>query len=62
MRILIFGAGAIGTYIGGSLALAGEDVVFFERAEVAGQLLETGLKLDYREENNPYRNRVSFLL
>ncbi len=28
MRILVFGAGAIGTYIGGSLALAGEDVVF----------------------------------
>jgi 2-dehydropantoate 2-reductase len=45
MRILVFGAGAIGTYIGGSLALAGEDVVFLERAEVAETLVKTGLKL-----------------
>jgi 2-dehydropantoate 2-reductase len=45
MRILVFGAGAIGTYIGGSLALAGEDVVFLERPEVAGALLNSGLKL-----------------
>jgi 2-dehydropantoate 2-reductase len=45
MRILVFGAGAIGTYIGGSLALAGEEVVFLERKDVAIQLLNTGLKL-----------------
>jgi 2-dehydropantoate 2-reductase len=45
MRILVFGAGAIGTYIGGSMALAGEDVVFLERPEVADALLKTGLKL-----------------
>lgn len=45
MKILIFGAGAIGTYIGGSLALAGEDVTFLDRPEVASQLKETGLKL-----------------
>ena len=44
MRILVFGAGAIGSYIGGSLALAGEDVVFFEREDVAAQLRKTGLK------------------
>jgi 2-dehydropantoate 2-reductase len=31
MKILSIGAGAIGTYIGGSLALAGNQVVFLER-------------------------------
>jgi 2-dehydropantoate 2-reductase len=45
MRMLVFGAGAIGTYIGGSLALAGEDVAFLERPEVSSQLLKTGLRL-----------------
>lgn len=45
MKILVFGAGAIGTYIGGSLALAGEDVTFLDRPEIASRLLETGLKL-----------------
>ncbi|NMB53403.1 MAG: 2-dehydropantoate 2-reductase [Leptolinea sp.] len=45
MRILVFGAGAIGTYIGGSLALAGEDVAFLERKEVADQLSMSGLHL-----------------
>jgi 2-dehydropantoate 2-reductase len=33
-RVLCFGMGAIGTYIGGSLAHAGCDVVFVERSEV----------------------------
>ncbi len=28
LKILSFGAGAIGTYIGGSLALAGHQLVF----------------------------------
>ncbi len=45
MRILVFGAGAIGTYIGGSLSLAGEEVVFLERPEVQQVLIKTGLKL-----------------
>ncbi len=31
MNVLIFGAGAIGTYIGGSLAIAGNRVVFVEQ-------------------------------
>lgn len=35
MQILIVGAGAIGSYIGGSLASAGEKVVFLERPEIA---------------------------
>lgn len=45
LRILSFGAGAIGTYIGGSLALAGHTVVFIERPELAGQLHQSGLRL-----------------
>lgn len=35
IKLLSIGAGAIGTYIGGSLALAGNQVVFLERPETA---------------------------
>lgn len=45
MRFLCFGAGAIGTYIGGSLALSGHSVIFFDRPEPAARLRETGLTL-----------------
>lgn len=46
MKILTFGAGAIGTYIGGSLALAGHPVVFVEQPKVVDELRERGLRLD----------------
>ncbi len=46
MNILIFGAGAIGTYIGGSLLLHGHTVTFLERPEGAARLRERGLALD----------------
>lgn len=46
MRFLCFGTGAIGTYIGGSLALAGNDVVFVERPEVAEIVRQSGLSLE----------------
>ena len=46
LKILAFGAGAIGTYIGGSLALAGEQLVFLERSEVAEEIRRRGLRLD----------------
>jgi 2-dehydropantoate 2-reductase len=46
MKILAFGAGAIGTYIGGSLALAGHQVVFAEQQKVVDELRERGLRLD----------------
>jgi 2-dehydropantoate 2-reductase len=46
LRLLSIGAGAIGTYIGGSLALGGHQVVFVERPDVAEQLRSRGLKLD----------------
>jgi len=46
LKVLTFGAGAIGTYIGGSLVLAGHNVVFVEQAKVAEELRERGLRLD----------------
>jgi 2-dehydropantoate 2-reductase len=46
MNFLIFGAGAIGTYIGGSLLLRKQKVVFLERLEVAAQVRQNGLHLD----------------
>lgn len=46
LNILSFGAGAIGTYIGGSLALAGHHVVFVEQPAAAADLQARGLKLD----------------
>lgn len=49
---LIFGAGAIGTYIGGSLALQGHRVVFLERPEVAEELRQRGMCLKINEQEH----------
>ncbi|MBN1311077.1 MAG: ketopantoate reductase family protein [Anaerolineae bacterium] len=46
LQILIFGAGAIGTYVGGSLALRGHRAVFIERPEVAAQVRAQGLRIE----------------
>lgn len=46
LKILSFGAGAIGAYIGGSLALAGNQVVFIERQKVVEELRQRGMRLD----------------
>ena len=46
LKVLIFGAGAIGTYVGGSLALAGHPVVFLERQGTVDELRQRGLRLD----------------
>ena len=46
ISVLTFGAGAIGTYVGGSLALVGHRVVFIEQPSVAAELHERGLRLD----------------
>jgi 2-dehydropantoate 2-reductase len=58
ISVLAFGAGAIGTYVGGSLALAGHRVVFIEQPVIASQLQERGLRLDvsidrHREAPDP---------
>ncbi|HEX7540896.1 MAG TPA: 2-dehydropantoate 2-reductase [Anaerolineales bacterium] len=52
MNVLTFGAGAIGTYIGGSLALAGNRVVFVEQARAAEELRARGLRLDLTISRN----------
>jgi 2-dehydropantoate 2-reductase len=46
LNVLVFGAGAIGTYIGGSLALSGNRVVFVEQARAVEELRARGLRLD----------------
>ncbi len=46
MKFLVFGAGAIGTYIGGSLVLGGHQVVFVEQPKMAEELRTKGLRLD----------------
>jgi 2-dehydropantoate 2-reductase len=46
IKVLSLGAGAVGSYIGGSLALAGHQVVFAEQEEMAELLRERGLRLD----------------
>lgn len=46
LKFLVFGAGAIGTYIGGSLTLAGHQVVFVEQPEMVKELRRKGLRLD----------------
>jgi len=46
LSFLCFGAGAVGTYMGGSLALSGHKVVFIEQPAVAEDLRKRGLCLD----------------
>jgi 2-dehydropantoate 2-reductase len=46
LNLLVFGAGAIGTYVGGSLALAGNRVTFLEQPKAAEELRARGLGLD----------------
>jgi len=46
LNILVFGAGAIGTYFGGSLVLAGHNIIFVEQPKMVEQLHEHGLRLD----------------
>jgi 2-dehydropantoate 2-reductase len=46
MKVLCFGAGAIGTYLGGSLALAGEELTFLEQPAALAELRTRGLRLD----------------
>jgi len=50
LRVLSIGAGAIGTYIGGSLALQGHTVVFVDRPAVAEELHARGLSLTLGEQ------------
>ncbi len=63
LRILVFGAGAIGTYIGGSLALRGGRVTFLEQPKAVEELRARGLRLEVNGERfsvNSERYPVSF--
>ncbi len=53
MRFLVFGCGAIGTYLGGSLAATGQEVVFVEKAGPAEIIRKNGLCIHL--ENNQLR-------
>jgi len=56
MKILSIGAGAIGTYIGGSLSLAGNSLVFLEKPETAKMIQE--LKVTYQSKTSTVTNPV----
>lgn len=45
MRFAIFGAGAVGSYLGGRLAQAGEDVVFIARGDHLQTIRRSGLRV-----------------
>jgi 2-dehydropantoate 2-reductase len=61
LRVLVFGAGAIGTYVGGSLLLSGHEVTFLERAEIAATLYQRELHLNLNgiEHHHPATEIVS---
>ncbi len=61
LNLLTFGAGAIGTYIGGSLALAGHNVVFVEQPAVTDELRRRGLRLDLTIDERR-KKKEAFLL
>ncbi|HLA08776.1 MAG TPA: 2-dehydropantoate 2-reductase [Anaerolineales bacterium] len=60
-KVLTFGAGAIGTYIGGSLALAGHSVVFLELGPKVDELRVRGLRLDLTLDSRRKTKDVSLL-
>lgn len=45
LSVLVIGAGAIGSYIGGSIILSGQKAVFLERPEFAARLASGGLRI-----------------
>lgn len=53
MKTLIYGAGAIGTYIGASLLASGADVIFLARPATAERLRAGGLRLGERHFQPP---------
>src|SRR5512135_2558033 len=61
LKLLSFGAGAIGAYIGGSLALAGEQLVFLEQPAAAAELRSRGLRLDLTLDKRRAQHEASVL-
>ena len=55
LNVLVFGAGAIGTYVGGSLVFGGQHVVFLERPQAAEELRGRDLRLEIpNEKSSPF--------
>jgi 2-dehydropantoate 2-reductase len=46
MKIVVFGAGAVGGYFGGRLAQAGHDVTFIARGAHLDAILKDGLRVE----------------
>ncbi|MFN8399991.1 MAG: 2-dehydropantoate 2-reductase [Anaerolineales bacterium] len=61
LKFLVFGAGAIGTYIGGSLVLAGHQVVFVEKPAMVEELRAKGLRLDLTVDERRNTKDVSIV-
>jgi len=61
LKFLVFGAGAIGTYIGGSLVLAGYQVVFVEQPKMVEELRQKGLRLDLTIDERRNTKDVSII-
>ncbi|MGH8616048.1 MAG: ketopantoate reductase family protein [Burkholderiales bacterium] len=59
MRILIYGAGAIGGYIGGILAADGKDVTLVARGAQHAALAKDGLRLEGPKSGRPEPIRVN---
>ncbi|HEY3549077.1 MAG TPA: 2-dehydropantoate 2-reductase [Propionicimonas sp.] len=60
MRFLFLGAGAIGTYVGGSLAVAGHKVTYSEQPAAAAVIAEQGLRLTRDGHTAPVRDFAIF--
>lgn len=60
MRFLFLGAGAIGTYVGGSLAAAGHRVTYSEQPSAAEVIAEQGLRLTRDGHSVPVRDFTVF--
>lgn len=60
MRFLFLGAGAIGTYVGGSLAASGHEVAFIEQPGPAEEIVRTGLRIDTESGSRVVRDVALF--
>ena len=49
-RFLVLGAGAVGSYLGGYLAIAGHEVIFLEREKDIPSLRKQGIVMEYQGE------------
>ncbi len=59
LNALVFGAGAIGGYVGGSLALQGHSITFLEREHNLAGLRANGLRL-FLSENSQHLDALSY--